>query len=58
MKVERKVRSGVRAIWGNSLPKIKHLWKTVKNLTSGAFVDMWQQRVSQFHLRYSQATVN
>jgi hypothetical protein len=45
-----------RAIWGNTLPAIKHIWKTVNNVTSGAFVGMWQQRVSQFYARYSEAT--
>jgi hypothetical protein len=45
-----------RAIWGNTLPAIKHVWKTVNNFTSGAFVGMWQQRVSQFYSRYSEAT--
>jgi hypothetical protein len=45
-----------RAIWGNTLPAIKHIWKTVNNFTSGAFVGMWQQRVSQFYSRYSEAT--
>jgi hypothetical protein len=45
-----------RAIWGNTLPAIKHIWKTVNNVTSGAFVGMWQQRVSQFYSRYSEAT--
>ncbi len=45
-----------RAIWGNTLPAIKHIWKTVDNVTSGAFVGMWQQRVSQFYLRYYEAT--
>jgi len=45
-----------RAIWGNTLPAIKHIWKTVSNFTSGAFVGMWQQRVSQFYSRYSEAT--
>ena len=35
-----------RAIWGNTLPAIKHIWKTVNNVTSGAFVSMWQQRES------------
>jgi hypothetical protein len=45
-----------RAIWGNTLPAIKHIWKTVNNVTSGAFVGMWQQRVSQFSSRYSEAT--
>jgi Transglycosylase SLT domain len=45
-----------RAIWGNTLPAIKHIWKTVDNVTSGAFVWMWQQRVSQFYSRYYEAT--
>ena len=45
-----------RAIWGNTLPAIKHIWKTVNNVTSGAFVGMWQQRVSQFYSRYSETT--
>jgi hypothetical protein len=44
-----------RAIWGNTLPAIKHIWKTVNNVTSSAFVGMWQQRVSQFYSRYSEA---
>ncbi|MGC2826256.1 MAG: transglycosylase SLT domain-containing protein, partial [Pseudolabrys sp.] len=34
-----------QAIWGNTLPAIKHIWKSVDKLTSGAFVGMWQQRV-------------
>ncbi len=25
-----------RAIWGNTLPEIKRVWKTVDNLTSSA----------------------
>jgi transglycosylase-like protein with SLT domain len=45
-----------RAIWGNTLPAIKHIWKTVDNVTSGAFVGMWQQRVSHFYSRYYEAT--
>jgi hypothetical protein len=44
-----------RAIWQNTLPAIKQIWKTVDNLTSGAFVEMWQQRVELFYARYSQA---
>jgi hypothetical protein len=47
-----------RAIWNNTLPTIKHVWKTVDNLTSGAFVNMWQQRVSQFYSRYSEVTAD
>jgi hypothetical protein len=42
-----------RAIWQNTLPAIKQVWKSVENLTSGAFVQMWQQRVAQFYTRYS-----
>ena len=44
-----------RAVWQNTLPAIKQIWKSVDNLTSGAFVSMWQQRVELFYLRYSDA---
>jgi hypothetical protein len=44
-----------RAIWQNTLPAIKQLWKSVDNLTSGAFVAMWQERVTLFYSRYSEA---
>jgi len=44
-----------RAIWQNTLPSIKQVWKSVENLTSGAFVQMWHQRVAQFYTRYSAA---
>lgn len=37
-----------RAIWGNTLPAIKRLWRSVENLTSGAFVEMWRSRVADF----------
>jgi hypothetical protein len=47
-----------RAIWGNTLPAIKRVWKTVNNVTSDAFVGMWQQRVSHFYSRYSEAAAN
>jgi hypothetical protein len=47
-----------RAIWGNTLPEIKHVWKTVDNLTSGAFVKMWQQQVDRFYTRYSETATN
>src|SRR5215469_13915837 len=47
-----------RAIWGNTLPEIKHVWKTVENLTSGAFVKMWQQRVDRYYTRYSETATN
>jgi hypothetical protein len=43
------------AIWGNTLPTIKHIWKSVTKLTSGAFVAMWHQRVDHFYARYSEA---
>jgi Transglycosylase SLT domain len=44
------------AIWRNTLPAIKHVWKSVDKLTSGAFVGMWQQRVDDLYSRYSLAT--
>jgi Transglycosylase SLT domain len=47
-----------RAIWGNTLPALKRIWKNVNNITSGAFVAMWQQRVSGFYARYSEAATN
>jgi len=42
-----------RAIWGNTLPAIKHVWKSVDKLTSGAFVSMWRQRVDALYSQYS-----
>ena len=47
-----------RAIWGNTLPTIKRALKNVNKVTSGAFVAMWQQRVSHFYARYSEAAAN
>jgi hypothetical protein len=41
-----------RAIWGNTLPAVKREWKSVDNLTSGAFVAMWRDRVETFYARY------
>lgn len=42
-----------RAIWQNTLPEIKKIWKSVDNLPSGAFVDMWAQRLASLYARYS-----
>ena len=44
-----------RAIWENTLPEVKHVWKSVDYLTSGVFVRMWQERVDHFYTRYSEA---
>jgi hypothetical protein len=44
-----------RAIWQNTLPTIKQIWKSVDKLTSAAFVDMWQERVDHLYARYSEA---
>ena len=44
-----------RAIWLNTLPTVKHIWKSVNNLTSGAFVAMWRERVDRLYTRYSEA---
>jgi soluble lytic murein transglycosylase-like protein len=42
-----------RAIWQNTLPDIKHLWKSVDNLTSSAFVTMWRTRVEALYSRFA-----
>jgi hypothetical protein len=47
-----------RAIWGNTLPAIKRVWKNVNNVTSAAFVGMWQERLAHFYSRYSAAASN
>jgi soluble lytic murein transglycosylase-like protein len=52
---EKGARWCKRAIWGNTLPAIKHAWKSVDKLTSSAFVGMWQQRVAELYTRYSVA---
>jgi Transglycosylase SLT domain len=44
-----------RAIWANTLPEIKQTWKSVDNLTSGAFVRMWESRIDGLYTRYSDA---
>ena len=41
-----------RAIWGNTIPAVKHAWKSVDKLTSGAFVEMWRERVAHFYSKY------
>jgi Transglycosylase SLT domain len=41
-----------RAIWRNTLPAVKHAWKSVNKLTSGAFVGMWRERVAHLYLKY------
>jgi hypothetical protein len=46
-----------RAIWQNTLPAIKQLWKSVDKLTSAAFVDMWRERVALFYARYSETAL-
>jgi SPOR domain len=45
-----------RAIWENTLPEVKRVWKSVDSLSSGAFVQMWQDQVDHFYARYSGAT--
>jgi hypothetical protein len=47
-----------RAVWGNTLPIVKHVFKSVDNLTSGEFVNMWRQQVERFYSRYSEATAD
>jgi hypothetical protein len=45
-----------RAIWENTLPEVKRVWKSVDNLTSGAFVQMWRDQVDHFYVHYAEAT--
>jgi Transglycosylase SLT domain len=47
-----------RAVWGNTLPQVKQAWKSVDNLTSGAFVRMWESRIDGLYARYSDAATN
>src|SRR5882762_10230696 len=42
-----------RAIWRNTLPAVKHAWKSVDKLTSGAFVEMWREGVAHFYSKYT-----
>jgi len=42
-----------RAIWENTLPSVKRVWKSVENLTSGVFLSMWQNQVDHFYAHYS-----
>ena len=37
----------------NTLPAVKHEWKSVDKLTSGAFVEMWRERVAHFYSKYT-----
>jgi hypothetical protein len=46
-----------RAIWGNTLPAVKHVWRSVNKLTSAAFMNMWRQRVDQTNSRYSETAM-
>jgi hypothetical protein len=41
-----------RAIWRNTLPAVKHAWKSVDKLTSAAFVGMWRERVADLNAKY------
>ena len=45
-----------RAIWKNTLPNVKQVWKSVDRLTSAGFVDMWEQRLDQLYAHYSAAS--
>jgi hypothetical protein len=46
-----------RAIWGNTLPTVKHVWKSVNKMTSDAFVSMWRQRIDKLYARYSETAM-
>jgi hypothetical protein len=50
--VEKGEKWCKRAIWRNTLPAVKHTWKSVDNLTSGAFVEMWRERIARLYAKY------
>jgi len=45
-----------RAIWRNTLPAVKKVWKSVDDMTSAAFVGMWRERVAEFYSKYTTTT--
>jgi hypothetical protein len=51
--MEKGERWCKRAIWRNTLPAVKHAWKSVDKLTSGAFVAMWHERVADFYSKFT-----
>jgi hypothetical protein len=51
--MEKGERWCKRAIWRNTLPAVKHTWKSVDKLTSGAFVEMWRERVAHLYSKYT-----
>jgi hypothetical protein len=51
--LEKGERWCKRAIWGNTIPAVKHTWKSVDKLKSEAFVEMWRERVAHFYSKYT-----
>jgi hypothetical protein len=51
--MEKGERWCKRAIWRNTLPAVKNVWKSVDKLTSGAFVGMWRDRVAELYSKYT-----
>jgi hypothetical protein len=51
--MEKGERWCKRAIWRNTLPAVKNVWKSVDKLTSGAFVGMWRDRVADLYSKYT-----
>ena len=50
--VEKGEKWCKRAIWRNTLPAVKHVWKSVDQLTSAAFVEMWHERIARLYSKY------
>ena len=42
-----------RAIWQNTLPDIKHMWKSVENLHLKRVRKMWRERINRLYARYA-----
>ena len=51
--VQKGERWCKHAIWWNTLPSVKHQWKSVDRLTSAAFVAMWRDRIETLYARYA-----
>jgi Transglycosylase SLT domain len=44
-----------RCIWGNLLPQWKDAFATVDKISSGAFINLWTERINRLSYRYSLA---
>jgi hypothetical protein len=48
-------QNGANARATRTLPTIKRIWQSVEKLTSGAFTEMWRERVESLYALYTKA---